>query len=66
MFSFAIAIATAAVVCEIAAIIYMYMIWRGGRMNFQRGLVWDGGEVIVTATGKRILAAARDKDREDS
>ena len=35
-------------------------------MNFQRGLVWNGGEGIVTATGKRILAAARDKDREDS
>ena len=35
-------------------------------MNFQRGLVWDGGEGIVTATEKRILAAARDKDKEDS
>ena len=35
-------------------------------MNFQRGLVLDGGEGIVTATGKRILTAARDKDREDS
>ena len=35
-------------------------------MNFQRGLVWDGGEGIVTAIGKRILAAAGDKDREDS
>lgn len=35
-------------------------------MNFQRGLVWDGREGIVTATGKRIFAAARDKDREDS
>lgn len=55
-----------AVVCEIAVIIYLYRIWKGGRMNFQRGLVWDGGEGIVTATGKRILAAARDKDREDS
>ena len=38
----------------------------GERMNFQRGFVWDGGEGIVTATGKRIFAAARDKDREDS
>lgn len=35
-------------------------------MNFHRGLVWDGGEGIVTATGKRILAAARDEDREDA
>ena len=35
-------------------------------MNFRRGLVWDGGEGIVTATWKRILAAARDKDKEDS
>lgn len=38
----------------------------GERMNFQRGFVWDGGEGIVTATGKRILAAARDEDREDA
>lgn len=35
-------------------------------MNFQRGLAWYGGEGIAPATGKRILAAARDKDREDS
>ncbi len=35
-------------------------------MNFQRGLVWDGGEGIVTATGKRILTAARDKDGENA
>ena len=35
-------------------------------MNFQHGLVWDGREGIVTATGKHILAAARDNDREDA
>ena len=35
-------------------------------MNFPRGLVWDGREGIVPATGKRILAAARDEDREDA
>lgn len=35
-------------------------------MNFQRGLVWDSEEGIVTATGKRTLAAARDTDREDA
>lgn len=35
-------------------------------MNFQRGLIWDGEEGIVTAIGKRIFAAARDKDREDA
>ena len=34
-------------------------------MNF-RLKSWDGREGIVTATGKRIFAAARDKDMDDS